>query len=175
MPGYPVTKSDLIAIQKGDRLIVKLDSRDNTEGLVYVKKENRQAENPFDREQTYTIPAPVTQHYTYDSPKPSWFQYFEMMSLYAAQGCHVTSVFSMLRPGDEITFHFYPDAASNGYAAKANVHGDQLYLYVARKVGAKIKRFEFILSTGICPENSARMCQGAPSTSWYKREQKATD
>ena len=65
----------------------------------------------------------------------------------------LTTVLSLLKPGDVLHVSFVGDAHSNGYSKKAGLHADALRLVVER--GGK--RLTFHLATSVCAPNTARM------------------
>ena len=69
--------------------------------------------------------------------------------------------------GDAIAWEFAPDAGSNGYAAAADLHIDELILRVRRGDKAVAS---WIMETCCCPNNSARMVKNVENSEGYKRD-----
>lgn len=67
-----------------------------------------------------------------------------------------------LKPGETIWPDFRPDHGTNGYAKEAGLHVDELWLMVTPKDGNLARRRYYLIDVSVCPDNSARMCPGAP-------------
>jgi hypothetical protein len=162
-----LTKIDIAALKHADYLTVRFDGSDNSKSAVSaIKRAHKTEQDPFATDQYHTISAPIMVH-GYDYKPASHVTCWEMLSLYYAQGGHVESVIGTLRAGDGVRFEFYPDYHSNGYMAKAGLHGDALRLHVTRGD----KRFAtWELAAQGCPDNSARMCKGIGQTERYKQQ-----
>lgn len=165
----PLSKMDIAALRAADYLIVRLN-RHGTE-VSAVKEADRTEKNPFAQNQYHPIPATIRIHGVYEGgPEFARAQCFESVQFYHSQNTAASTVAKALRPGDLLTFEFWPDAG-NGYVAKAGLHHDSLNLYVER--GGRDKRLQFHLSDSICPDNSARMVQGVASKESYYEARKA--
>lgn len=165
---YALTKLDLAALRRCDRLVVRIDGPDET-AVHAIKEPERDSTDPFARDVYHVIPAPVRMTgimggVTNDIKRHA--RCFSMMSLYRSQVNNISSAINTLKTGDKIAFYFYSDYGSNGYAAKAGLHVDALELHVWR--GDK-KVAEFVIDFGCTPNNSARMIKGVPDSDWYKR------
>jgi hypothetical protein len=157
-----ITKTDIAAIRSADTLCVHLNKTNST-GLIRLIK-GRDRAKPFSEDQEYVLPCSVELHgYNHRTAIENGAQCFAHVYLFHSQHTPVSCIMNTLRAGDEVTFVFYPDAHSNGYLAKAGLHGDALYMHVRRGD----KRYEWNLQTSTCPENSARMCRGVPPSQSY--------
>lgn len=92
---------------------------------------------------------------------------FALVSNYANQHTPEASAIATLRVGDAIAWEFAPDAGSNGYAAAADLHIDELILRVRRGDKAVAS---WIMETCCCPNNSARMVKNVENSEGYKRD-----
>jgi hypothetical protein len=168
-----LTKTDIAALRKCDSIAVHL-SQHSPEGKVRaIKRAKKSERDPFAQDVEHVVTANVKINGGWcddmqDKIKKGHAACFALVNLYHEQRTPESNVIHTLREGDEITFRFYPDAHSNGYVAQANLHADVLYLDVTRKG----KRFTWELDSGVCPDNSARMCHGLTSDS-YRRTQEA--
>jgi hypothetical protein len=155
-----LTKMDVAALRKGDVLCVHLTSQYPKGLMRVIKHANRNEANPFAQDQEHIIDAPVTLNgfngrAEIESGRAKCFGH---VTFYHGQHTPAPCIVQTLREGDDITFRFYPDAHTNGYVSKAGLPGDVLYLDVRRGD----KRFSWELENSICPDNTARMCQGIP-------------
>lgn len=169
--GYKLTKTDIAALRKGDSIAVHL-TKNSPEGWVRVIKRAplKSDKNPFPQDVEHVIPAHVTINGSWGRTPESILtgaaKCFALVNLYHSQRTPESNIVKTLRDGDEITFRFWPDAHSNGYVAQADLHADVLYLDVRRNG----KTLHWELDHGVCPNNSARMCQGFVSEK-YRRDQ----
>jgi hypothetical protein len=62
-----------------------------------------------------------------------------------------------LRPGDVVSFNWFPDANTNENLREVGLHADTLYVIVQRGK----KSAQYMAAVSVCPDNSARMCKGA--------------
>jgi hypothetical protein len=152
---YTLTKMDITALRKGDDLCVHLTPF--TGPLVRViKRKPMFGTDPYATDIEHLIPADVVIARAIDTENPP--KCFAMVSFYHSQFTQASTNVKSLRVGDEITFRFSPDGVSNGYTKEAGLHADALYMDVRRKGNTHA---HYLMATSICPENSARMCQGA--------------
>jgi hypothetical protein len=68
----------------------------------------------------------------------------------------VSTVLRNLKVGDQLSLRWSVDGGRNGYMQSLGLHGDQLYLKVYRKGEV----FTYLLTTQVCPNNTARMIKG---------------
>ncbi len=163
-----LTKTDIVAIRRADDICVHLNTAGHPEGLVRLIKRKPYNSKPFETDQEYVLEGVhVTMETVHgkDAVERGVAKCFAMAGIYHDQGTHVSSVLRTLRVGDELTFSFYPDARSGGYVAELGLHADVLFLHVRRNG----KRHTWELCGSICPENSARMCQGVPNGAYYEQ------
>lgn len=83
------------------------------------------------------------------------------------------SIASVLRTGDRLMLDFRADHFANGYTKAVtggqtydgtsfgDIHVDALFLRIERGEAPKVKRLKFLVDVTACPNNSARMIQGA--------------
>ncbi len=157
---YVLTAMDLKALRSANDISVSLGRRGNQRVTVY-KDNPKYNKDPFaERQLSYDLPATITAN---GKPRSC----FASVSMYRNGGYgHAASAFDSLRVGDEISFHFSPDAGTNQYAANARIHIDYLYLYAVRGK----QRLEFLIQVSACPENSARMCKEVPFSDFLLRD-----
>lgn len=162
-----LTKFDIAAIRKADDITVHLSVR-HPEGLVRLIKRKRHADGPFAQDMEHVLPAKAEIETIHGRAEleSGRAQFFAMAYIYHDQHGQVSLALKSLRVGDELTFSFYPDAWTNQYAARERLHGDLLLMKVRRK-GKTIARWE--IAHSVCPDNSARMCQGVLPSDWYER------
>jgi hypothetical protein len=152
--GYALTKEDISHLRVADDISVSYRPKETR--VVVRKKNPKYGHAPFaERELEYVLPVLVTDY----SGKAS--RCFESVPLWRySTGSAAATAIDSLKVGDEVEFQFYPDHSTNAYAGNARLHVDALFLYVTRGK----KRFEYLLEVSVCPDNSARMCQGVPFT-----------
>jgi hypothetical protein len=156
----PVTKMDIVAMRKADRLVLWM--RD-AESYVHAVKENRPTErDPFACDIVHVIAAPVRLQTDWQNEAHNP-RCCASINFYRSSLEHAASILATLRTGDEISFEFYADAHTNGYMREAGLHGDVLYMDVTR-AGKRVARFQLDYSN--CSDNTARMIQGV----YQKRE-----
>jgi hypothetical protein len=163
-----LTKTDIAAIRKADDLCVHL-GKQHGQGLVRLIKRKRYDSKPFETDQEYILENVTVGMETGLGAKAleaGTAQCFAMAGIYHDQSTPVASALKTLREGDELKFSFYPDCRSNGYVAAAGLHADCLYLHVRRN-GKRVATW--VVASSICPDNSARMCIGVPTDSFYDR------
>jgi len=170
---YILTKLDIAALRKADFLTVRFDGSDASKCEAFlIKRAVKSERDPFATDQYHAIAAPVRVYgFDYKPEDVTRVQCWEMLWLYWSQGGHAESVLGTLRAGDAIKFEFYPDYHSNGYLAKAGLHGDALRLHVFRgdeTLRKLVATWE--LRSQCSPDNSARMCKGIGATESYKRQ-----
>jgi hypothetical protein len=150
----PLTKMDIVAMRKADRLVVWM--RD-AESHVHAVKENRPTErDPFASDVVHVIAAPVRLQTDWQNETHNP-RCCASINFYRSNPDHAASILATLRVGDEISFEFYADAHTNGYMREAGLHGDVLYMDVAR-AGKRVARFQMDHSN--CSDSTARMIQG---------------
>jgi hypothetical protein len=165
-----LTKLDIAAFRKADTLCVHLH-KNKPNGLVRLIK-NADRNVAFDSNKEHVLECPVTLHGWHNRDAIlDGANCFAHISFYHAQNTPASCIVNTLRVGDEISFEFYPDAHSNGNTTKAQLHADALYLIVRRDDGNK--RYRWTMDVSICPDNSARMCHGVPSSEDYQQTMNA--
>jgi hypothetical protein len=155
-----LTKTDVAAFRKGDLVSVHLSDRHPNGVVRVVKNADRNNGNPFPQDAEHVVDAATVTVDGYGhrgAIESGSARCFGLVYLYHGQSTHASSVVKTLREGDEISFRFYPDGLSNQYVKDAGLHADVLYLDVRRNGK---RAFEWKLVSSICPENTARMCQG---------------
>lgn len=153
---HTLTAQDLRIIRSANDLAVHLNEL-HPGGLVrFILERVSGGDN-----KEYTLPIPVT---LYSGEKVTTSN-FALIGLYKYGWSSAYSAFALLKPGDNISLQFYPNALTNATMVKANLYGDGLYLHVTRGK----KHFSFLINTSVCPENSARMCQGQPYSETLQR------
>ena len=159
-----LTKQDTAAIRAADDITVHLNER-HPNGLVQLVK-RRDYNKPFSEDQYHQLSAEV--YLRRDGMRArevaNGIECFAMRGIYHSQRTAISIILKSLRVGDELRFEFRPDAHSNGYIARANLHGDALYLDVYRG-GKHIANW--CIETSVCPSNSARMVRGVPDSDSY--------
>jgi hypothetical protein len=145
---YELTKIDIAALRQCDFVHVTLI--DGVAKVRAVKRIEQSESQPFACDKEHAIAAEVT-----NNDIARLWKCSELVRVYRDNQDHASAVFAMLRAGDKVRFHFYPDAHTNQYLRDAGLHGDALKLIVER--GAK--KFWFELSSSHCPDNTARVCQ----------------
>lgn len=63
------------------------------------------------------------------------------------------TIASILKPNDVLKLAWHYDGYTNGYCDKNSLHADSLHLEVLRGD----KKLEFLVSVGVCEDNTARM------------------
>lgn len=166
---YELTKDDVRALRQANRLVVHLSAQyHDGDGLVRLVKD--ETDELKEKETVLPIPVREEQQYYVDGKVGIRGQNFAHVSLYQnfATTPPATSVLRSLRAGDKVSLAFNADAGTNTYVARAGLHADALWLYVARK-GSKSHE-TYVLDESVCPENSARMCQGHDYSEFIKRD-----
>lgn len=165
---YQLTALDIATLTKGDALVVRHGAQ-CPNGLVRViKRRAPTAREPFQGDAEHIIPAPVIVRSNGVGVAPS-ATCVSHVPLYPHQVIPAGSILGLLRVGDAVEFQFYPNAHSNGYLARARLHGDVLQLRVKR-AGKKARMLEFELENSVCPENLARMCRGYPYSDYMAKD-----
>lgn len=161
---YQLTAQDIKALKTADRVTFSYSRTSDDHGIRAIK----QVKNPGpfeDGEREHPIP---TQHQfsgyghqigserNNDTPR-------RCFTLQYHYDCHLRSIISILKPGDELTLHWLADAGQNGYVRGARttaaghvdapLHADRLDIIIHRKN----TRLHFVIDTSICPDNDARM------------------
>ena len=156
---YELTKMDLAAIRQCDYMHVSLVAGESK--VRACKRKERSEKEPFAEDAQIYLDIPVTSYTRFDATH-SQTKMGTLLYHYPAETGrnHLASVLSLLRVGDKVGFQFYPDAHSTQNTREAGLHGDVLRLLIERGK----QRLCFEVATSMCPENSARMCQGVPYT-----------
>lgn len=149
-----LTKLDIAAFRKADTLCVHLDAH-NPEGLVRLIKRGDRNKDPFAQDVEHIVSCEVTVPVRRNLDTGA--KCFGYVDFYHSQLTETSCVIRTLRAGDEITFRFWPDCNSNDYVRRAGLHADAMFLDVKRQ-GKRVACWK--LESSICPDNSARMCQG---------------
>ena len=163
-----LTKNDIAAFRAADDICIHL-GKQHANGLVRLIKRKAYDAKPFETDQEYVLEGVrVTMETALGQTAldSGAAECFASGAIYHDQGTPLSGALKTLRVGDDLTFSFYPDGHSNGYAAAAGLHADVLYLDVRRNG----KRQRWTVATSICPANSARMCRGVPSGQSYERD-----
>jgi hypothetical protein len=173
---YILTKMDIAALRKADRLCVHFNGRDPDKNLVQAIKENRPSEaNPYAQDIEYRIAMPVKCR-AYDglcgyvsAEDIKAVTCFAHIGFHHSQHTPASTIVQMLRAGDEAWFEFTGDAhTTDAMDRHGEFHGDELTLHVERGAGKARKHLKFVMDYAICRDNSARMVRGLP------RRRKAT-
>lgn len=156
-----LSKDDIDAIRKADDLVVHLGTGNDNfcKGMVRLIKRKPFRPKPFETDTEYVLENVKVGMETAEGNRAlgeGKAKCFAMIGIYPNQRTPAWSILSTLKVGDEVTFSFWPDAHSNKYVDDADLHADALYMHVTRKG----KRQSWELDISICPNNSARMCQG---------------
>jgi hypothetical protein len=152
---YVLTKLDIAAMNKADYLSVML--KDGTPRVTVWKRHEKSEKDPFAQDVCHVIDAPirVTNH---ASGTINSGRFYASMDFWRrTNDSHIAAVVSTLRAGDGISFEFYPDCHTTENLRTAGLHGDVLRLHVTRGK----HRHVFEIAQNTCPDNTARMCQGA--------------
>lgn len=163
-----LTKDDVTALRRADQMSVHLSSQ-HPKGLVRLIKRKPWNAKPFETDQEYMLSTVAVRIETWrgqEALDAGNAKCFELVSFYHDQMTPASCIVKTLRVGDEVTLAFHPDGHSNGYVAAAGLHADILYLIVRRE-GKMVAKWK--LDVSICPDNSARMCHGVPTTDDYRR------
>lgn len=165
-----LTKMDIAALRKADRLCVHFNGRDPDKNLVRAIKENRPSEaNPYAQDVKYRITILIKCR-AYDglcgyvsAEDIKAVTCFAYIGLYHSQHTPASTIVQMLRAGDEVWFQFTGDAhTTDAMDEHGEFHGDELILHVKRGEGKARKHLEFVMDYGIYRDNSARMIRGLP-------------
>ena len=160
---YTLTKEDIRFLAKADAIVVHMGAPfRNGEGhtdwhseVRFIQRDRGNCLSETIRE----LPIPVGSEY-----RKGTGRFFGHVSLYHfrydKEGA--SAVVALLKAGDRIAFRFYPDAGTNQYLQRIDIHSDRLYLDITRKHGKSERRLRFVVEESTCPDNSARMCQGEP-------------
>lgn len=167
MTGYILTRIDLAALLKADRMVVHYNGGNITESRIYAVKEKKPSEtDPFAADVTYNLNIPIdVTGYGYNGSLSSYLtpeqklriKAFATTSFYHGQCTEESTIIRMLRPGDEVRLEFRANC-NNGHLDKNGLHHDKLFLHVNRGKN----RFTFLLDDSIGPDNTARMIKGLP-------------
>ena len=65
----------------------------------------------------------------------------------------------VLRVGDQVYLHWYPDAYTSESLRQVGLHGDALYVDVTR--GKQNRTVRYLVEVGVCADNLARMCRSS--------------
>lgn len=161
---YELTAIDIAAMRKADYIVLWYGTDGvGPHGLVHAVKRapDKSASEPFPRDATHMLEAPIRTTYDYRDPEGSW-RCVTSISLYHSQHCHASSVFRTLKVGDAIAFEFYPDGHSTDSMKEAGFHTDLLRLHVYRK-GATVAVWDLKTET---TNSQYRMCR--PKTPQYR-------
>ena len=167
---YTLTKMDIAALRKADRLSIHFNGRDPDKNIVRAIKDNRPSEaNPYAQDIEHRIAIPIrcrayNGHGDYVSAEDiKAVTCFAHVYFYHAQHTAASTIVQMLRAGDEAWFEFIGDGHTT-YAMdeRGEFHGDELVLHVERGEGKARKHLEFVMDHGTCLDNSARMVRGLP-------------
>lgn len=151
---YALTKIDIAAMRKCDRLIVRRDP----DAMVYaIKAGAKSAKTPFAQELRHDIAAPVVFAYRWNMDVEGCSA-FEVLWCFPSQTTPLGSTLATLRAGDEIRFVFDADGHGTEALKEAGFHADVLQLQVRRNGKAHA---EWDLAVSVCQGNSARMIKGA--------------
>ena len=167
MTGYILTRIDIAALLKADRMVVHYNGGNVTESRIYAVKQKRPSEtDPFATDVTYNLSIPIDitgygyngLHSTYLEPEQKLkIKAFAMTNFYHGQCTEESTIIRMLRAGDDVRLEFCA-SCNNGHLDQNGLHHDKLFLHVNRGRN----RFTFLLDDSIGPDNSARMIKGLP-------------
>jgi len=152
-----LTTNDIKAMRQADRICFFHSPGEG--GSIKAIKEVRNADPFAERERSHEIAVATSFR---GQGAGNHLACFEMFHTSRFNEEWMT-IASFVKVGDEITLEWYRDAKSNGYCERTTVqsgpgcgmelHGDALYLKIRRGD----KRFSFLVSVSICPDNTARM------------------
>lgn len=166
-----LSKNDIKALKQADRVaLFHLRTTDfrKGEGLVRCIKDISNP-GPFGpREKEHEVPVVS---FISSVAEPATVKAFELIHV-SQYNQEWQTIVGLLRAGDEIELHWSADNFANGYVEAADVvrdcgagghvgkqlHADALHLKVCRNGKQK---YSFLLEVSICPNNTARMIQGA--------------
>lgn len=81
------------------------------------------------------------------------FKCYELLYNYRSSVTEFGTLASLAKVGDELSLNWL--GSRNGYTRDAGLHMDSLHVHLKRGK----QTFSFMLSVGVCPENTARMIQ----------------
>jgi hypothetical protein len=167
METYQLTKLDVAALRKADRLYVAFNGPKPELTRLEAVKENRPTEtDPYPQDLCHEIKIPVTVcGYGFHGSLSSYLTEEEQsrvvastfIYLYHSQCTAASTIINLLKAGDLVRLQFVADNNSE-VMRSAGMHSDVLQLFVAR--GSK--QMVFWLDDSIGPDNSARMIRHLP-------------
>jgi hypothetical protein len=164
METYQLTKLDVAALRKADRLYVAFNGPRPELTRLEAIKENRPSKYAQELRHEIKIPATVC-GYGFHGSLSSYLTEEEQsrvvasafIYLYHSQCTEASTIINLLKAGDLVRLQFVADNNTDGMRA-AGLHSDALQLLVTR--GSK--QMVFCLDDSIAPDNSARMIRHLP-------------
>ena len=154
--GAILTSDDVKALRQCDQASFSHTGKTNGEGRIRCIKK-LEKDGPFgDTEREYLIVCESTvRYYTGESLNTASFdtefKCHELLYNYTSSVTEFGTMASLVKIGDELKLHWI--GSCNGYTRSAGLHMDTLHVHLKRGK----QSFSFMLSTSICPDNSARM------------------